>query len=236
MKEIMNNKPSVFIGSSTENLEIAYAIQKQLEYTSEPTVWTQGFFKLSRYALDDLIENLKIFDFAVFVFTPNDEIKISNEERKFTIRDNIIFEFGLAIGILGKERVFSVIPKDFKQYRIPTDLIGITFSTYDPHRNDNNIQAALGPSIFEIQKQIDNIKIKERKKIPKYIKKEFEISNNDNREEKVISIEHPYDYEPNVSLIDNNGNVYLADIKHYTHLVEVRISTISLKGKIIIYE
>lgn len=41
--------PPLFIGSSTEGLDTAYAIQQSLEYDAEPTVWTQGIFELGLF-------------------------------------------------------------------------------------------------------------------------------------------------------------------------------------------
>lgn len=37
-------KPTLFVGSSSEGLAIAYAAQKNLEDAAEVVVWTQGIF------------------------------------------------------------------------------------------------------------------------------------------------------------------------------------------------
>jgi predicted nucleotide-binding protein len=82
-------KPRIFIGSSNEGLEVAYAIQENLEHVSEVTVWSQGLFDLSSFTLIDLTKALENFEFAIFVFNPDDVLIIRDQEKK-AIRDNVI--------------------------------------------------------------------------------------------------------------------------------------------------
>lgn len=144
-------KPTVFIGSSTENLDVAYAIQRNLDRVAEVTVWTQGVVHLSSTILEDLLTALKQSDFGIFVFAPADVVQIRDQQLS-AVRDNVVFEFGLFIGRLGKERAFYVVPRDQKDFRLLSDLSGITAAEYDASRD--NIQAALGPASFQIQQQI----------------------------------------------------------------------------------
>ncbi|WP_370125114.1 TIR domain-containing protein [Bradyrhizobium ottawaense] len=59
-------KPRVFIGSSVEQLELAYATQEAMEHDVEPTVWSQGVFSPSRTAMASLIDQLDDSDFGIF--------------------------------------------------------------------------------------------------------------------------------------------------------------------------
>ncbi|WP_284460861.1 nucleotide-binding protein, partial [Chryseobacterium sp.] len=137
-------KPNIFIGSSVESLGIAYNVQQLLEHDCDPTVWTQGIFNLSNTGIESLIKALNNFDYAIFIFKPDDISNIKRENYN-VIRDNVIFELGLFIGKLGRENVFFVVPKDTENLHLPSDLNGINHGTYDPNRSDGNTLAALGP-------------------------------------------------------------------------------------------
>jgi len=139
-------KPRVFIGSSTEGLAIADAIQKNLEYYSYVDLWTQGIFEPSSTSLDDLIMALNQYDFAIFVFMPEDVVKMRLEEYA-AVRDNVIFETGLFIGRNGKNRTFYIAPRG-KKFRLPSDLAGFSAADYDDAHP--NLNAALGPACTAI--------------------------------------------------------------------------------------
>jgi hypothetical protein len=147
-------KPRVFVGSSVEQLDTAYTIQQNLEQVCDPIVWDQGVFQLSSNTLDDLLAELDQSDFGIFVFAPEDIAVIRNKEYQST-RDNVLFEFGLFIGRLGKQRVFFVLPRDQTDFRLPSDLIGIIPATFNAAREDR--QAAMGPACHEIRKAIKKL-------------------------------------------------------------------------------
>jgi predicted nucleotide-binding protein len=70
------------------------------------------------------------FDFAIFVVTPDDQIDIRGKQFCAT-RDNVIFEIGLFMGGLGVERVIFVSAVNAADFRLPSDLNGITYATYE---------------------------------------------------------------------------------------------------------
>lgn len=146
-------KPAVFIGSSIESLDVAYAIQQNLEHDIDPTVWTQGIFLPSRSVLVSLISLLNTFRFGIFVMAPDDIVQMRSE-KKHQARDNVVFELGLFIGRLGIEKNFLILPRDYEDLRLPTDLLGVTPLTYNARRDDKNLLAALGPACNEIRKVI----------------------------------------------------------------------------------
>jgi hypothetical protein len=146
-------KKRIFIASSVEGLDVAYAAQENLEYNFEITVWSQGVFELSRSTLDSLIDSLNKFDAAIFIFTPDDEIVI-RDKKGTKVRDNVVFELGLFLGHLGKESCFILLPRSAKKLSLPTDLLGVTPATYDDKREDGNLLASLGPPCNKIRRAI----------------------------------------------------------------------------------
>lgn len=146
-------KTHVFIASSVEGLNIAKSVQENLEYKAFTTIWSQAFFELSKSAIDSILDQINDFDFSIFIFSPDDILNIRGVEHS-AVRDNVIFELGLFIGHLGKERCFIVQPRD-ENIHIPTDIIGVTPATYDKHHP--NLTAALGIACSQIEQQISKL-------------------------------------------------------------------------------
>lgn len=148
-----NSRPSLFIGSSREQLRLATGIQQNLQHDFETTVWNQGVFKASAYPLDDLAEMLDRADVGVFVLVPDDFVKLRGHDY-LVPRDNVILELGMFIGKLGRERSFMLVPQGAPELRLPSDLLGLNPITYDSNRKDRNLLAALGPACTTVRDQI----------------------------------------------------------------------------------
>lgn len=145
--------PKVFIGSSTRGLRTAETIQRALSHESEAIVWTQGIFRHINVPIEDLMKAVNEFDFAVFVFLPEDVVSI-REKDTLSVRDNVIFELGLFLGRLGRQRNFFITPKTEPkmELHLPSDLSGITPATYDP--DSGNFLAAIGNALYELKESI----------------------------------------------------------------------------------
>lgn len=148
-------KPKIFIGSSVEGLSVAYSIQQNLTHDADVTVWDQGVFELSKTSIESLLEILGKSDFGIFVFSP-DDVSVIRKENENVVRDNVIFEFGLFIGKLERERVFFVTPLN-SDFHLPTDLLGVTPGKYDPNREDKSLQASTGPVCHQIRLQLKKL-------------------------------------------------------------------------------
>jgi hypothetical protein len=148
-------KAQVFVASASENLGIAEAIQELLNHDFHVTVWNQNVFRPSQYTLDALFAQLDQSHFGVLVLDATD-ILISREKKHAVPRDNVIFELGLFVGALGKERTFFLVPQNTEKLHLPTDLMGLTPVTYDKDHAKSNPVAALGTACSQIKRAIND--------------------------------------------------------------------------------
>jgi hypothetical protein len=149
-------RPRMFVCSSTEGIPIAGAIQHDLKQDAEVTVWPQGTFTPSQYPLESLAHALDSTDFGIFVFSPDDILTMRNETMR-AVRDNVIFELGLFIGHLGRERNFIVMPSGADDIHLPSDLKGLTPVTFDSQRQDGNLMAAIGAASYPMKQVIKKL-------------------------------------------------------------------------------
>jgi O-acetyl-ADP-ribose deacetylase (regulator of RNase III) len=145
-------KPRIFIGSSGEALDISYAAQEELNRDFDVTVWNQDVFHLSYDALDSLLQALDSSDAGLFVLKP-DDVTESRGEPAPSVRDNVIFELGMFIGRLGRDRTFILLPIT-PAVRLPSDLGGIITARYDADRFERQPRAAVGPACTQIRHAI----------------------------------------------------------------------------------
>lgn len=119
----------VFIMSSVEALPIVDLLIKQFAHDPFLAVaWKNGVFRASNYTLDELEAELDDSDFAIAV-AHADDVVITRDDEWPTIRDNVILEFGLFMGRLGRRRAFLMEPRDV-DLKLPSDLAGLTTIPY----------------------------------------------------------------------------------------------------------
>jgi hypothetical protein len=115
-------KPRIFIGSSSEGLTVAKEVKTFFEKDYECYLWTDEIFKYNENFLETLMKEASLFDFGFMIFTKDDYTK-SRQQVFETPRDNVVFEFGLFLGRLGKDNAFIIQDEDVK---LPSDLFGNT--------------------------------------------------------------------------------------------------------------
>src|SRR5205809_3294508 len=150
----MKARPVLFVGSSSEGLQIAKALQELLDYSCEVNIWSQGIFGLSQGGLESLVLALDRFDFAVLVLSA-DDLLMKRGETVAAPRDNVLFELGLFTGSLGRERIYMLYDRS-KPPALPTDLAGITAATFELH-SSGNLEASLCAPATKIKQQIQSL-------------------------------------------------------------------------------
>jgi len=145
-------KPRVFIGSSKASVDVAHAIAGVLEDSAEVTVWDEGVFRLNTGFLQELFAVPDEYDFAVMIWAP-DDVTDSNGQSLASPRDNVIFEAGLFMGVLGLEHVFIVQDRDGR-IKIPSDFAGITLAAYDGSRMKDDPKAAVRSACDAIKQEM----------------------------------------------------------------------------------
>lgn len=147
-----NPRPVLFLGSSVENLHIAEEIALGFKHSNIDAVpWTKGIFGPGAITLDALMKAVDEADFAAFVFGPEDKV-VSRGTEFDAPRDNIVFELGLFMGKLDRNRTF-IIKEQHTDIKIPSDLLGITPLTYI-YREGVDLAVAMGPVCTELKKTI----------------------------------------------------------------------------------
>jgi predicted nucleotide-binding protein len=178
-------RPKIFIGSSSEGLKIAQSIQVLLDHSCEATIWSQGVFGLSQGTLESLVLALDKFDFAILVLTP-DDMTTSREQTTQSPRDNVLFELGLFVGGIGRDRTFVVFDRS-SQIKIPTDLAGITLATFQKH-SDGNLLSSLGAPTTLIENEVQRLGVRLNNQLKKLgtATEDFELTND--RVKKLIEL------------------------------------------------
>lgn len=127
MSKKETKKPIVFVGSASKSKRAAEAVANNLRKVSFVRVWDKAF-TLSRTTIEDLIKMAPTYDFAIFILGGED-VRKKDGVKSLVPRDNVIFETGLFMGVLGRDRVFVIRRNDVK-VELPSDWLGLTVADY----------------------------------------------------------------------------------------------------------
>lgn len=124
----------IFMGSSSQAIDFMEEVALKLEELgTTPLLWNasgKGIFVAGTNTIDALIEITKRVQAAVFIFNGDDEMwnEKSSLDTLKVVRDNVLFEYGLFAGALGKENVCFICKNNPK---IASDLKGVTYINGD---------------------------------------------------------------------------------------------------------
>ena len=148
--------------SSKEQIDTARKFKASLEenFTNvRCTIWIEGFFGASQPFLSSLNE-IRTYDFTVAIFTPDDEIVSrkgsTRQEKRYVPRDNVVFEAGMSIGILGIDRTFLLQPSDII-LEFPTDIDGHHRVQFDLERVKDGNSSAFGTTVMNLKPLIEKL-------------------------------------------------------------------------------
>lgn len=127
---------NIFIGSSGKAIPIAKKLTEYLRQEFGTTADIREWYDPAQFApsqttLEGLMKQAEECDFAVMLLTKDDFAEKKGEKLDLP-RDNTIFELGLFMGELGRERCFMVCGAE--QDALPSDVAGYT---YIPIKLDN---------------------------------------------------------------------------------------------------
>lgn len=101
-------------------MDVAEEVKSYFKNDYDCFLWTDEIFKYNDNFLETLMKEASLFDYGFMIFTKDDYTRSRQQEFK-SPRDNVVFEFGLFLGRLGKDNAFVIMDKDVK---LPTDLLG----------------------------------------------------------------------------------------------------------------
>ena len=142
----------IFMGSSSEAKNYMEEIALKLEELgATPLLWSasgKNIFIPGTNTIDALLAITKRVEAAIFIFNEDDKIwnDLSALESSNAVRDNVLFEYGLFMGALGKEKVCFVCKGKPK---VASDLKGITY--IDGDMGDTSVK-------FKLRDWLDSIK------------------------------------------------------------------------------
>ncbi len=124
------DKSRVFIASSGRSLLVAEKLRDEL--TSDfcaPTLWTEESRREIGQTIFEMLEGAaERFDFAVIILA-KDDMMTGGQGETMKARDNCVFEAGLFMAAIGRNRCFLV--NSVRQSDLPSDLGGIISVPFD---------------------------------------------------------------------------------------------------------
>lgn len=159
--DVANKVPRVFMISSKEMLEIAQEIQSQLSRKADVVLWSdEEIFSPGSYPLDDLRRQVALADFGVALAHP-DDVRRSRGRQTDVPRDNVVFEIGFFMSVLGRERTLVLVP-DYAKVETPSDFKGLTPLKYSQPNDRVPIATTLAPTVRSISKVLERLKVRSK--------------------------------------------------------------------------
>jgi len=120
---------------------VATAVETELARRKFATArWDHGNFPPGGNVLQSVKRLILRSRGVVLVMTPDHTMTFRDTQVRVP-RDNLVFEFGLSVGLLGDDRTFVLRPSD-SDFRLPSDTGGVNYLAYDMDEPDVSIATA----------------------------------------------------------------------------------------------
>lgn len=140
--------PTIFIGSSSEARGITERVADGLaaSHCVDVLPWYEAF-PPGFTALEELAKRLDEVDFAAFLLLPDDQVRMRDRTGDAP-RDNVVFELGLFMGKLNRDRAFALVDTRFDRgdLELFSDLKGVTYIPFDIE----HVEGAVGTLVARI--------------------------------------------------------------------------------------
>ncbi len=150
------NKPTVFIGSSSEAIDVLNKLCVSMKRWSKPTKWCD-IFTAGQVTIDSLLNKIPEYDLCVFIWFEDDDL-VSRGNKYKVARDNVIFETGIAHGVMGRQKAFIVKVGDVKSI---SDLAGVTYINYRVGDSMNVVSNEIKKAFYEFDSHTQKEKVSE---------------------------------------------------------------------------
>lgn len=125
-------KKRLFIGSSSEELNLAEKAKTILSTDFDVTIWNEkvwdsSVFKINQNFLSDLLKATLQFDYGILLGTNDDKVEFRGQVM-LQPRDNVLFELGLFTGRLGTSKCAFIIDKEIK---LLSDFGGLSLAVFE---------------------------------------------------------------------------------------------------------
>lgn len=158
-------KQKIFIGSSSVGLPYAESVKSALEKKIKNDKTTKGKYDVdiwntvfddNKTTIEKLEEIINKYKYSIFIFSPDDKIKMSGSKHEKDIpRDNVIFEYGLFMGKSGRPNTFPIVPDNWKDLRILSDINGLFLYQYTDNEKKDSAVGTPVKDIFDNIKKLD---------------------------------------------------------------------------------
>ncbi|MDP3277933.1 MAG: nucleotide-binding protein [Deltaproteobacteria bacterium] len=137
-----NATPKVFFGSSGEYAAALDPLSNAMRSAGavfDHIDWRTAF-RGGDLTLERLVDVAADVDFAVLILSPDDVLR-SRKKQSAAPRDNVVFEAGLFMGNVGRERVLPLVPANLKP-KLPSDWQSWNWIEFDTTREGDPAAAS----------------------------------------------------------------------------------------------